>query len=85
MEGTKEGGADRGVIIGFADDDGNTRLDDTSLLGCDGRQGVAKELLVVEADVGDDGEVRVDDIGAVQTATETHFDDCHIHLLLCEI
>ena len=40
---------------------------------------------MVEADVGDDGKNRGDDVGAVESAAQSHFDDRVIHLLLCEI
>ncbi len=48
-------------------------------------KGVAQELGVVEADVGDDGKDWGDDVGAVESAAQSHFDDGIIHLLLCEV
>jgi hypothetical protein len=46
---------------------------DAALLAGDLGDGVAKILLVVERDVGDDGEQRLDDVGRVQPAAETDF------------
>ena len=40
---------------------------------------------MVEADVGDDGKNRGDDVGAVESAAQSHFDDRVINLLLCEV
>ena len=40
---------------------------------------------MVEADVGDDGKDWGDDVGAVESSAQSHFDDCIIHLLLCEV
>ena len=52
----------------FANHDGNSCLDDASLLRCYLRKRVAQELNMVEADVGDDAEHRRDDVRAVEPA-----------------
>ena len=64
---------------------GDAGLDDAGLLDGYLLQRVAEELRVVEAYVGDDGEKRRDDVGAVQTAAHAHFDDGDVHLLAGEI
>lgn len=40
---------------------------------------------MVKADVGDDGEVGADDIGAVETSAKPDFDDGYIDLLFCKV
>ena len=46
---------------------------------------VAKELDVVEADVGDDTQDRCDDVGAVEPAPQAHLDNGEIDLLLSKV
>lgn len=48
-------------------------LDDSSFLTGNSLDGVTKNLRVIELDGGDDGENRGDDVGRVQSSTETHF------------
>ena len=48
-------------------------------------QGIAEEAHVVEADVSDDCEVGADDVGAVETATQSDLDDCYVDLLLGKV
>jgi hypothetical protein len=40
---------------------------------------------MVEADVGDDTQIRTDDVGAVQTASQTYFNDSNVHLFFCKV
>ena len=40
---------------------------------------------MVESDIGDDGEHREDDIGAIESAAQTYFDDGEIHFLVGEV
>ena len=63
----------------------HSRLDDACFLGSYLREGVAEELLVVEADIGNDREVGHDDIGAVEATAETYFNDSNINLLFCKV
>ena len=69
----------------FSNDYRNARLDDSSLFTGNLGKGVAQELGVVEADVGDDGKDWGDDVGAVESSAQSHFDDRIIHLLLCKV
>lgn len=48
-------------------------LDDSSFLTGNSLDGVTKNLRVIELDGGDDGENGGDDVGRVQSSTETHF------------
>ena len=59
-------------------------LDDAGFLAGNLFQRVAQELYVVKADVGDDAHQRLDDVGAVESAAQPHFDDGYIHPLLLE-
>ena len=92
------GKVDRGVHLGclgqedrlrlrsrFADDYGRTFLDDACLLARYLCQRVTQELHVVEADVGDDAQIRPDDVGAIQPSAQTYLDDGHVHLLVGKI
>ena len=49
------------------------------------RDGVAEVLLVVEGDVGDDGEEGFDDVGGVEAASHAHFEDGDVDFLLREV
>ena len=83
------GGADGAEVEGrggFADglvglgmlgegDEGAVGAEDAGLFAGDLGDGVAEVVLVVEGDVGDDGEEGVDDVGGVETAAEAYFED----------
>ncbi len=55
---------------------------DAGFFGGDGAEGVAEEFDVVEADVGDDGDERLDDVGGVEAAAESDFEDGDVDVLL---
>ena len=59
--------------------------EDAGLFAGDGGDGVAEVVLVVEGDVGEDGEERLDDVGGVEAAAEADFEDGDVDLLLGEV
>src|SRR3989338_2298622 len=65
----------------FCGYEGDVRLDDAGLFPCDPAECAAKVLLMVEADVCDDGNFRRDDIGCVEAAAHAGFDDGGVNLL----
>ena len=40
---------------------------------------------MVEADVGDDAQIRTDDVGAIEAASQTYFNHGYIYLLFSEV
>ena len=52
---------------------GGLAAKDAGLFSSDLRDGVAEVVLVIQGDVGDDGEQGVDDVGGVQTTAEADF------------
>ena len=74
-----------GFRSGFSDNNRYARLDDACLFGSNLGQSVAQELYMVEADVGDDTQIRTDDVGAVQTASQADFNDSNVHLFFCKV
>lgn len=64
-------------LLRGADDDG-VRVDDPGLFGRDLLDGVAEEVLVVDADGRDDRDVGLDDIGRVPGAAHADLDDGHV-------
>ena len=66
-------------LIGFGvlgeGDEGAVGTEDASLFAGDLGDGVAEVVLMVEGDVGEDGEERIDDVGGVETASEAYFED----------
>ena len=70
---------------GFSDDNRHIGLDDTGLLESNLFERGTQELRMVHPDVGDDRQDRGDDIGAVESATQPHFDDGDVHILVCKI
>ena len=60
--------------VGLADHHDAARLDDTGLLGGDVSLGRSGELVVVHADVGDDGDLRVGDVGRIPSAEHADLD-----------
>ena len=49
--------------------------EDAGFFAGDGGDGGAEPLRVVERDVGDDGEERIDDVGGVEAAAHADFED----------
>ena len=64
--------------------DRDSTLEDPRLLERDFFQGIAKQVAVVQANAGDDGEFRSYYIGTVKSSSETDFYDRKIHLLIRE-
>lgn len=69
----------------LANDNGHTGLDDAGFLGGNLFERVAKEYCMVEGDIRDDGELRGDDVGAVETASKTDFYHGDVNMLLGEV
>ena len=61
-------------MLGEGDEDA-VPAEDAGLLAGDGGDGWAEPLGVVERDVSDDGEKRLDDIGGVETAAQADFEN----------
>ena len=74
-----------GFGLGLPYHDGDTGLDDAGLLAGYLLQRVAEKLRVVEAYIGDNGEERRDDVGAVQASTHTYFDDGDVDFFAGEV
>src|SRR6266700_1409802 len=53
--------------------------EDAGFFAGDGGDGRAEVFLVVERDVGDDGEDGVDDVGRVEPAAEAYFEDGDVY------
>lgn len=68
----------------LGEDDGNSWLQDTGLFGCDFTKRVTQKILVVEIDAGDDGNDRVKNVGGIEAATETDFEDAEFDALTSE-
>lgn len=64
---------------------GNAILDDTRFLSGDVGNGVSQDSLVVESNRRNDAQLGSDDVGRVQSASQTHFHHSHIYLLFFEI
>ena len=65
-------------------DEGAVGAEDAGLLAGDLGDGVAEVLLVVEGDVGDDREQRIDDVGSVEATAEADLEDGDLDLLLAK-
>ena len=72
-------------LCALAEQQGNASLGDTCLLSGDLSQGIAQELGMVEADIGDNAEQRRDDVGTIQPTAQPYLDHGNIHGLLLEI
>ncbi len=97
--GNVAGGVDRAEVAirgGFADglvglgvlregDEEAVGAQDAGFFAGDGGDGVAEVVLMVEGDVGEDGEEGLDDVGGVETAAEADFKDGDVDLLLGEV
>ena len=64
--------------------DRDSTLEDSRLLERDLFQSVAEQVAMVQANAGDDGEFRSNDIGTVKSSSQADFYDCKIHLLVRE-
>jgi len=62
-----------------ADDHRRPGLDDAGLLAGDVSDGRAGELGVVEADIGDDRDLRLGDVGGVPSAKHADLENDHVH------
>ena len=69
----------------LTDDYGNTALDDAGFLCGYLCQGVAQELGMVKADIGDDRQHGRDDVSAVQSSAKPHLDNGNVHLHVAEV
>ena len=69
----------------LANDDRDAGLDDTSLLSGYLFESVTQETSMVKGDISDDGELRGDNVGAVETASKTDFYHGDVNMLLSEI
>ena len=66
-------------------DDGLAVLYDARLLASNVLDRVSQNALVVQADGRDHAQLRVDDVGGVQTTAQADFDHRHVHVLLAEV
>ena len=66
-------------------DQGASSPEDAGFFAGDFGDGRAEVVLVVEGDVGDDGEEGRDDVGGVETAAEADFEDGDVEVLLGEV
>ena len=70
-------------LVGFGmlgkGDEGASCAEDAGFFAGDFGKGRAEVVLVVEGDVGDDGEERGDDVGSVEPASETYFEDGDVY------
>src|ERR1700687_4156670 len=62
-------------------DDGNSRLQDTGLFGCDFATRVSEEILVIEIDAGNDGDDRLKNVSGIKAAAEADFEDAEFDVL----
>jgi hypothetical protein len=60
-------------------DEGASWTQDAGLFAGDLGDGVAEIVLMIQSDVGEDGEDRVDYVGGVQTAPEAYFEDGDVY------
>src|SRR5581483_2619038 len=61
------------------------RTDDPSFLKCDLGDRIAQEFLMVERDVSNDADQRLDDVGCVEAAAHSDFEDCNVDALGREV
>src|ERR1700687_1741660 len=62
-------------------DDGNSRLQDTGLFGCDFAKRVSEEILVIEIDAGNDGDDRLKNVSGIKAAAVAGFADAEFDAL----
>jgi len=83
------GGGFADGLVGFGvlgeSDEGAVGAEDSGLFAGDLGDGVAEVVLVVEGNVSDDGEDGLDDVGGVEAAAETYFEDGDVYFLLCVV
>src|SRR5690606_22275068 len=66
-------------------DDRNTRLDDSRLFGGNIGTGVAKQIHVVVANIGDNGKDGRDDVRRIEPTTQSGLDYRNVYLLAREM
>src|ERR1035441_2185204 len=66
-------------------DEGAVGAEDSGLFAGDFGDGVAEVVLVVERDVGDDGEEGLDDVGGVEAAAHADFEDGDVDFALGKV
>ena len=59
----------------------NTRLDDSSLFKGNFRQRITKKVTMIQTDISNHTQDRLDDISAIKTTAKTRFKNHIIHLL----
>ena len=76
---------ENGVLVGAIDDACHPRFHDARLMGRDRLKALAQEGLVIETDLGDDGdEGMIDDVGRVEQTTHARLDDAHFDIFTSE-
>jgi hypothetical protein len=70
-----------GFALDISDDGRDAGLEDAGLLEGDTRQRIAEMRLVIERNGGDGGDFWRQDIGGVETASETDLDNANLHPL----
>gem|GEM_PF-4770510 len=70
-----------GLGSSFANDDWCVFFDDTGFLSGNLCQCITEKLYVVKTDVGNETEVGMNNIGAVQASAQSHFNNSYIYLL----
>src|ERR1700743_540987 len=78
----EDGGRFRIVLAHYH---GDAFFYDACFFKCDGGQCVPEELHVVITDIGDDGKVRGNDVGAVETSAKTDLYDGDVAFFLYEV
>ena len=73
------------LLMGLADDNGYSSFYDAGFLRGYLGQCVAQELGMVEADIGDDGNQRGDDVRAVQPSAQAYLDDSDVDVHVTEV
>src|SRR5450631_1600020 len=66
-------------------DEGSVETEDAGFLAGDFGDGVAEVVLMVEGDVGDDGEDGFDDVGGVEAAAQAYFEDGYVEFFFGEV
>src|SRR5882724_3471654 len=66
-------------------DYGNAGFDDSGFFGGNFTQRMAEEVFVVEIDTSDDADPRRKNVGCIEAATKSSFENCELHFLLSEI
>ncbi len=67
------------------EDGGAVGAEDAGLFAGDLGEGIAQPLLMIEIDVGDDGEEGFDDVGGVEAAAESDLEDGEVDVAAGEV